>query len=258
MLSLLPLRSLPDPVSRLISNKIRSFGSRREAAAESGEPRGRVSLPERLLRLGPKVLGPGEILALVLGGGGPAPAPVTAQEVLARHGTLAALSGADPVLLCRERGMGPVRAARLLAAFELGARTRIAGERSRIAVHAPGDVLPLLTEEFRGCDREHFLALSLDTRHRVTTVETVSVGCLNASLVHPREVFRSAVRRGAAALLVAHNHPSGCATPSRDDLALTARLDGCGRLLGIELLDHIIVGDGEFTSVREYGWPGEG
>ncbi len=211
----------------------------------------------RLWRLGPKALSPGEILALVLGAGGVNSPSVTAERLLSRHGTLTALAGIDPDLLCRETGVGPARAARLAAAFELGARARDRVPASALTVRRPEDALPLLEEEFRGCDREHFLALHLDARHRVTRVETVSIGCLDASIVHPREVFKSVVARGGAAVIVAHNHPSGCAEPSRDDLALTSRLSDCGRLLGIELLDHIIVGRGEFTSIREYGWPGE-
>ncbi len=212
---------------------------------------------QRLLRYGPKMLSPGEILALVLGPGGGVPATVAAAEILERHGSLSALASVSPGLLCRERGCGPSRAARLAAALELGARARAVKSPAGQGIRGPQDVVPLLREEFRGCDREHFLALQLDSRHRVVVVQTISIGCLNASIVHPREVFRGAVTQGAAALMVAHNHPSGCAQPSRDDIELTARLAGCGRLLGIELLDHIIVGEGEFTSLREYGWPGD-
>ena len=192
----------------------------------------------------------------MLGAGGGAPPAVTAERLLDRHGSLSALAGLDPDLLCRERGVGPARAARLSAAFELGARLGDGPGSAGPVIRSPDDALPLLDAEFRGCDREHFLSLLLDARHRVTRVETVSIGCLDASIVHPREVFRSAVALGGAAVIVAHNHPSGCADPSRDDLALTKRLSDCGRLLGIELLDHIIVGRGEYTSLRDYGWPG--
>jgi DNA repair protein RadC len=127
-----------------------------------------------------------------------------------------------------------------------------------LQVRGPADLVALLEEEFRGCDREHFLAVLLDTRHRVTAVETVAIGCLDASLVHPREVYKTAVALGAAAVVAAHNHPSGSAQPSREDLGLTRRLARCGRLLGIELLDHIVIGQGEYTSLREHGWPGAG
>ena len=234
----------------------KSHFDRTSQACPVGSP-GVQSPRGRLWRLGPKALSPGEILALVIGAGGVNPAAVTAERLLCRYGSLTMLAGLDPDLLCRETGVGPARAARLTAAFELGARALDFSPTPALTVRRPEDALPLLEAEFRGCDREHFLSLHLDARHRVTHVETVSIGCLDASIVHPREVFKSAVARGGAAVIVAHNHPSGCAEPSRDDLALTSRLSDCGRLLGIELLDHIIVGRGEFTSIREYGWPGE-
>ena len=126
---------------------------------------------------------------------------------------------------------------------------------ARPTVRRPEDLHALLHEEFRGLDRERFLGLYLDTRHRLAAVETVSVGSLNASLVHPREVFKPAVAMSAAAVIVAHNHPSGDAGPSGDDLDLTARLDRCGDLLGIALLDHLVVGSSDIISIREYGWP---
>ena len=153
-------------------------------------------------------------------------------------------------------GMGPVRTARLQAACELGRRLLEPAGDLGLKIRAPGDLACLLQRELGGLDREHFIGLYLDARHRVVAVRTVSVGTLNASLVHPREVFRPAVALQAAAVIVAHNHPSGCARPSGDDLELTRRLARCGGLLGIELLDHLIVGDGEMVSIREHGWPG--
>lgn len=241
----------------LKTKEIRKSNLDRTSTACPVGPPDPLSPRGRLLRLGPKALSPGEILALVIGAGGIAPPAVTAERLLSRYGSLVALADLGPDLLCRETGVGPARATRLAAAFELGARALDRTGQDGARVKTPADALPLLEAEFRGCDREHFLSLHLDARHRVTRVETVSVGCLDASIVHPREVFKTAVSRGAAAVIVAHNHPSGCAEPSRDDLALTARLSDCGRLLGIELLDHIIVGRGEFTSIREYGWPGD-
>lgn len=211
---------------------------------------------DRLWRWGAKSLSPVELVSLVLGPGGPVSAGVLAARLLERPGSLTALAGLRPGALLREAGCGPGRAGRLAAAFELGARIVAPRRVLGLAVTRPQDLLPLLEEEFRGCDREHFLAVLLDARHRVLAVETVSVGCLDASLVHPRELFRSAVALGAAAVIAAHNHPSGCARPSGDDVGLTGRLARCGRLLGIELLDHIVVGRGEFTSLREHGWPG--
>ncbi len=209
----------------------------------------------RLLRHGPRALADWELLAVLLGGGGPVPAPVLAARLLCGHGPVARLVGSRPQVLCREPGLGLARAARLVAAGELGARGAAARRAAGPAVRRPADLEPLLREEFRGCEREHFLALYLDARHRVTAVETVSIGSLDASLVHPREVFRPALALGAAALIVAHNHPSGCPSPSADDLELTRRLLHCGRLLGIELLDHVIVAGDRQASLREEGWP---
>jgi DNA repair protein RadC len=180
-----------------------------------------------------------------------------AATLMARYGSLIALADVRPQILCRLRGMGIARAARLAAVFELGARYGSPPPGLGLLVKRPEDLTPLLVDEFRGCDREHFLGLYLDTRHRLVAVETVSIGSLNASLVHPREVFKPAVAYGVAAVIVAHNHPSGCAHPSADDIELTERLVGCGQLLGIELLDHIVVGHGEIVSLREHGWPGE-
>ncbi len=194
-------------------------------------------------------------MALVLGPGGPVPASLLAVQLLARCGSLPGLAEVSPQVLCRLPGVGLARAARLCAAVELGRRCQGPARKLGLLVRRPADLQPVLDDEFRGCDREHFLGLYLDTRHRVVAVETISIGSLNASLVHPREVFKPAVAMGAAAVIAAHNHPSGCARPSGDDLELTERLIRCGRLLGIEMLDHIIVGSGEFLSLREYGWP---
>jgi DNA repair protein RadC len=209
----------------------------------------------RILRQEARALSTCELLALVLGPGGREPAILVAARLLLRFGSLADLAGTRPATLWNLPGVGGVRAARLVAALELGARARGPTLRSGVAINRPGDLAPLLAEEFRGCDREHFLGCYLDARHRLQAVETISIGSLNASLVHPREVFRPALALGAAAVLVAHNHPSGCAEPSRDDLELTSRLARCGRLLGIDLLDHLIWGERELVSLRERGWP---
>lgn len=209
---------------------------------------------DRLGRLGAVALADWELLAWVLGPGRPA-AGTTARNLLQDSGGLARLALERPGVLRRLPGVGPVRGGRLLAALELGQRAGEALPPYGPAVRRPQDCHALLRREFRGLDRERFVALYLDTRHRITDVETVSVGSLNASLVHPREVFRPAVAMRAAAVIVAHNHPSGCAEPSGDDLELTGRLDRCGELLGIALLDHLVVGADEIVSIREYGWP---
>lgn len=208
----------------------------------------------RASSLGLQALNQAELIALLLAGGGDAPL-VTAATLISKHGSLARLAEVPQAVLTREKGMGCATAWRLAAAFEIGARCRGCTVPAGRPISGPADLVPLLMEEFRAGDRERFLALHLDTRHRLTAMETVSVGTLNASLVHPREVFRNAVRRSSAAVIAAHNHPSGCCEPSREDLELTRRLDACGRLLGIELLDHVIVGADTALSLRERGWP---
>ena len=202
------------------------------------------------------MLGTAELLTLVLGPGGSMPAPLVARRLLSLYPEAGALARQSPENLQQVPGMGPARVARLQAACELGRRLNVPDATQRLRVRGPEDLEALLSRELGGLDREHFLGIYLDARHRVLTVQTVSVGTLNASLVHPREVYRAAVGLQAAALVVAHNHPSGCAQPSGDDLELTRRLARCGSLLGIELLDHLVVGDGDLVSIREYGWPG--
>jgi DNA repair protein RadC len=212
----------------------------------------------RLYRFGPRILSASELLAQVLGGGGPVPAGELALRLLAAAGSLSTLARLQAHALAAAPGLGRVRAARLSAAFELGRRSDLDARSVGRRVRGPDDLNRLLTAELVGLDREHFVALYLDSRHRIAAVQTISVGTLNASLVHPREVFRPAVAMGAAAVIVAHNHPSGCARPSREDIALTERLCRSGELLGIELLDHLVVGDDEIVSMRAHVWPDSG
>ncbi len=215
---------------------------------------------ERLRRFGPRALADWELLAWVLGPAGDGPgAAERARNLLSRcalagHG-LAELAAAPPAGLAARTGLSPARVRRLLAALELGRRAVRPVPVTGLLVRRPEDLAALLRDEFRGLDRERFIALYLDARHRVRALETVSIGSLNASLVHPREVFKPAIALSCAAVIVAHNHPSGDPRPSGDDLELTGRLDRCGELLGIALLDHLVVGDAEITSIREYGWP---
>ncbi len=151
-------------------------------------------------------------------------------------------------------GVGPATAARVLAGLEFGRRLVLPATQPPPSITTPEDVVALCLPQLRGADREHFWALVLNTKNRLVRTVEVSVGSLNASIVHPRELFKEAVRLSAAAVVVVHNHPSGDPTPSGADIQLTRRLAKAGDVLGIELLDHVVIGDGgEHASLRDMG-----
>jgi DNA repair protein RadC len=151
-------------------------------------------------------------------------------------------------------GVGPVGAARFLACLELARRASAWPASERPVVSTPEDVVALCATQLRGLDREHFWSLALSTKNRLLRMVEVSVGSLNASIVHPRELFKDAVRASAASIVVVHNHPSGDPTPSAADIQLTRRLARAGEVLGIEVLDHVVIGDGgAHASLRDMG-----
>ncbi len=156
-------------------------------------------------------------------------------------------------LYCFE-GVGPMTAARFLATVELTRRAAAGGRGLRAVVSSATDVVDICGPQLWGLDREHFWALALNTKNQLLRMFEVSVGSLNASIVHPRELFKDAVRASAASLVVVHNHPSGDPTPSGADIQLTRRLVKAGDILGIDLLDHVVIGSGgEYASLKESG-----
>lgn len=176
-----------------------------------------------------------------------------ASSLLEQFGGLRALAGAGSEAWLRVPGVRRADAARLEAALELGRRMAYGRPAARRRIEGPGDVAQLLMPSLRDLDREHFVAVLLCTKNQVIEVVTVSVGSLSASIVHPREVLKPAIQASAAAMVVAHNHPTGIATPSPEDIEFTRRLARCGELLGIRILDHVILGDGSYVSLREDG-----
>jgi DNA repair protein RadC len=150
-------------------------------------------------------------------------------------------------------GIGKGKAARILAALELGKRVSAKSAASAVNVSSPGDIAALFMEEMRYERKESFRIMLLNAKGDVISIETVSIGELTSTLVHPREVFRHAVKKSAAAVVLVHNHPSGDPTPSQEDLDTTLRLMECGRLMGIQVLDHLVIGDGKYVSIRETG-----
>ncbi len=207
---------------------------------------------ERFLTQGAEALSEAELLAIIIRTGTRA---ATAVDVSRR---LLALDPAGLRYLVNARieelavvgGVGRVKAAQIKAALEIGRRLAMRQE-TRVTIRSPKDAEAVVAERLRYQEQEHFLVVLLNTKHHVLGVETVSVGGLSSSVVHPRDIFKSPVRRNAAAVILAHNHPSGDPTPSREDIDVTKRLAEAGKLLGIEVLDHIVVGDNRYVSFRE-------
>jgi DNA repair protein RadC len=176
-----------------------------------------------------------------------------AQELLARFEGLPGLVKACEAELEQVDGIGPAQAARIRAALEFGRRLAISEAEDRLQVRSPADVAQMLMAEMAYLEQEHFRVILLDTRNRVLATVTLYVGSLNASHIRVAEVFRDAVRRNAAAIICAHNHPSGSADPSPEDLAVTRQIVEAGKLFDIPVLDHLIIGQHRFVSLRERG-----
>lgn len=204
---------------------------------------------ERLFRYGAGALTDAELLALLVGSG-PRQSALDVGRNLAQIGWQG-LFQLKPEELCQRPGIGPARAAQLLAALEAGRRLRI-GPSELQTVHSGEDVARLL-EDMALLPQEQFRVLLVNSRHRVLRVETPFVGGQTSVEVHPREVYRRAVESGAAGIVAAHNHPSGDPTPSTEDRRLTKRLEQAGQVLGIPLLDHVVIGQGRYVSFRESG-----
>jgi len=208
---------------------------------------------EKLMRYGPGFLSNGELISILIGTGTKELSALTlANRVLAmEEGGLPFLADCTYEELCCIEGIGEAKSCQILAAIELGRRISSAPRKDRVTVGSPKDVADLYMEEMRRRPKEYFKVLYLNTKNEITAGEDASVGNLNSSIVHPREVFRNAVKKGAAAIIVVHNHPSGNPAPSQNDLDITKRLVAAGELMGIPVLDHLIIGDGNYISLKE-------
>jgi len=211
---------------------------------------------EKLLNRGPGALSDAELLALVLRTGA-ASCRVSALDqarlLLQRFGDLRSLAAATTSELCAFPGIGPAKAAELQGVFELARRFGRTELRPGDRYTSSREVFLHYHEQLRDRKKETFLTLLLDSKNRLIREIQVSEGSLNASIVHPREVFAPAVREAAAAVLFIHNHPSGDPTPSREDLELTGRLRQAGELMGVRVLDHVIIGNGQYVSFVDRG-----
>ncbi|MEX1183143.1 MAG: DNA repair protein RadC [Gemmatimonadota bacterium] len=210
---------------------------------------------ERLHTEGAGALASRELLAILIGSGreGSSAVDIAGALLQVGDGSLRRLAAASPVELAAVAGIGPAVAARVSAALELGRRLAREGPLERGRIRGPRDIYDRCAPGMRDLVQEEFRVLLLNTQHAVVREIVVTRGTLDASIVHPREVFRAAITESAAAMILVHNHPSGDPTPSAEDRQVTQQLAEAGRLLGIPVLDHVVVGDGRYVSFVEAG-----
>jgi DNA repair protein RadC len=207
---------------------------------------------ERLFKLGSEALSAPEILALILGRGIKGESVMmTSQKLLSRFGNLKGVANASVEELTQTRGIGPAKAAQIKAALELSKRLEVdVDDKPKRVLKSPEDVAAEMRGRLKGKKKEHFWVICLDTRNRLINCKPVSIGSLDTSIVHPREVFKEAVSSSAASVIFVHNHPSGDPEPSKEDIELTKRLVKAGEIVGIDVLDHIIVCDKSYLSLK--------
>lgn len=209
---------------------------------------------ERMKLVGAASLSVGDLLAILLNTGLPGESMLeVSQRILRDHGGLAGLMRLDVIELAGIRGVGPAKAAKLKAAFELATRVVALAPDQRPRITAPEDVISLVGIEMANLEREQVRIVLLDTKHQVLAIRTVYQGSINGAPVRPAEIFREALRHNATALIMVHNHPSGDPTPSGADIAVTRDVHQAGDLLGVDVLDHLVIGQGRHASLRRLG-----
>ena len=210
---------------------------------------------ERLLYYGADKLTNQELLAILIATGNKNESSISlAAKVLKELPSIRELRDITYEELTTIKGIGKVKAITILAFIELAVRMHSHSREETHYIRSPEDVSNILMEKIRYYNQEHFIVLYLTTKNMVIEEKTIFIGSLNSSLVHPREIFREAVKRSAAAFICVHNHPSGDPTPSKEDIEVTKRLKECGDLIGVDFLDHIIIGDGRFVSLKEMAY----
>ncbi len=215
---------------------------------ESERPR------ERLAALGPQALSSAELIAILLRVGVQGENAVqVGQRLLTRFNGLRGLHSAPFDELCDQRGMGEAKASQIKAAIELGRRLTLVSPEERPVINSPSDAAALVQYEMSALEQEHLRVLLLDRRNRVLAIDDLYRGSVSSAQVRVGEIFKSAIRKNASAVIVVHNHPSGDPTPSPDDVALTRAIVQAGKLMDIEVLDHLVIGSARFVSLKERG-----
>ncbi len=224
--------------------KINSYNLRIKDFPSEEKPR------ERLVKYNASALSNSELLAIILGKGTKDKNVLElSKEILSRY-SLKELSQENVTSLSNIHGVGSAKACQIIACFELGRRLASYTENSKPMISCAEDVFNLLNPKLKILKKEHLIGLFLDTRKRLIKEEVVSIGTLDSSIVHPREIFKSAIKESAAAIIIVHNHPSGESKPSDEDIEITKRIINAGEMVGIPLLDHVVIGEDKYTSMR--------
>ncbi|WP_232423559.1 RadC family protein [Bacillus massilioanorexius] len=210
---------------------------------------------ERFIHGGPQSLSNQELIALLLRTGTKNESVLQLSERLIAHfDGLRMLKDASIEEITSINGIGEAKAIQLLAAVEIGRRVSNLCYTDRYVIRSPEDCANYCMNDMRFLTQEHFVCIYLNTKNQVLHKQTIFIGSLNASIVHPREVFKEAFRRSAASIICIHNHPSGDPTPSKEDIEVTKRLIECGKIIGIDVLDHLIIGEKKYVSLKEKGY----
>ncbi len=209
---------------------------------------------ERLIKYGAEALSNAELLAIIIRTGSREQNAITlASRLMSTSQGLGFLSSCTVPELRQEKGIGRVKAAQIKAAIELGKRLKNYRPDNRYKITSPADAAELVMEDMRYLNKEHLRVIFLNTKNYVMEVKDLSIGSLASSIVHPREVYSEAIRKSCSSIIVCHNHPSGDPSESQEDINITKRLHEVGKLVGIELLDHLIIGNGSYISLKERG-----
>jgi DNA repair protein RadC len=209
---------------------------------------------ERLKQFGHEALSAQELLALIIGRGVSKKSVMTiAQELVIKFGNIKAISEATIEELSQIKSIGFAKAAQIKACFELGKRKDLEPEQKDFDIKDPQSIVKAIRASIKDKAKEHFKLILLNARNKILGISTISIGSLNASIVHPREVFKDAIVHNAYSVVLAHNHPSGDPEPSEDDLTITRRLVEAGKILGVEVIDHIIISKNGFFSFKDKG-----